>query len=121
MGVDISADFLDRAKRASDVAIEWHQRDMRDLPWSERFDGALCFGNSFGYLGRAGSHASIASVARALKKGGRFVLDIGSAAESLLPSLQPRRWIAVGDILFLSAATYDANESRLILTARKSA
>ena len=32
VGVDISADFLDRAKRASDVAIEWHQRDMRDLP-----------------------------------------------------------------------------------------
>src|SRR5438445_924919 len=113
VGVDISADFLDRAKRASDVPIEWHQRDMRDLPWIARFDGALCFGNSFGYLGRAGSQASIASVAKALKKGGRFVLDIGSAAESLLPSLQPRRWIEVGDILFLSSATYDVNESRL--------
>src|SRR5207253_3938242 len=113
VGVDISADFLDRAKRASDVPIEWHQRDMRDLPWTARFDGALCFGNSFGYLGRAGSLASIASVAKALKKGGRFVLDIGSAAESILPSLQQRRWIAVGDILFLSSATYDVSESRL--------
>src|SRR5437016_5759357 len=79
---------------------------MLELPdWFKDF--------SSGYLGRAGSQASIASVAKALKKGGRFVLDIGSAAESLLPSLQPRRWIAVGDILFLSSATYDANESRL--------
>jgi SAM-dependent methyltransferase len=112
-GVDISADFLDRARRASDVAIEWHQRDMRDLPWKERFDGALCFGNSFGYLGRAGTRASIAAMAGALKPGARFVVDTGSIAESILPSLQQRRWIAVGDILFLSAATYDVNESRL--------
>ena len=29
------------------------------------------------------------------------------------PSLQQRRWIAVGDILFLSSATYDVSESRL--------
>ena len=27
---------------------------MRDLPWKQSFDGAFCFGNSFGYLGRAG-------------------------------------------------------------------
>ena len=112
-GVDISADCLDRARRASDVAIEWHQRDMRDLPWEDRFDGALCFGNSFGYLGRAGTRASIASVANALRPGARFVVDTGSIAESILLSLQPRRWIAIGDILFLSAATYDVSASRL--------
>lgn len=112
-GVDISADFLERAKRASDVEIEWQQRDMRDLPWKGRFDGALCFGNSFGYLGRAGTHASIAAIAGAMKPGARFVIDTGSIAESILPSLQQRRWIAIGDILFLSSATYDVNESRL--------
>jgi SAM-dependent methyltransferase len=112
-GVDISADFLERARRACDVAIEWHQRDMRDLPWSGRFDGALCFGNSFGYLGRSGTRASIAAIADAMKPGARFVVDTGSIAESILPSLQQRRRIAVGDILFLSSATYDVNESRL--------
>jgi SAM-dependent methyltransferase len=112
-GVDISADFLERARRVSDVAVEWHQRDMRDLPWSGRFDGALCFGNSFGYLGRSGTRASIASIADAMKPGARFVVDTGSIAESILTSLQQRRWIAVGDILFLSSATYDVNESRL--------
>jgi SAM-dependent methyltransferase len=90
VGVDISADFLERARRASDVAIEWHQRDMRDLPWKSRFDGALCFGNSFGYLGRAGTRTSIASIEGALKPGARFVVDTGSIAESILPALQQR-------------------------------
>ena len=112
-GVDISAEFLDRAKRASDVPIEWHQRDMRDLPWKERFDGALCFGNSFGYAGREGTRASITSIAGAMKPGARLVVDTGSIAESILPSLQQRRWMTVGEILFLSSATYDVSESRL--------
>ena len=112
-GVDISAEFLDRARRAADVPIEWHQRDMRDLPWKERFDGALCFGNSFGYGGREGTRASIASIAAAMKPGARFVVETGSIAESILPSLQQRRWMTAGNILFLSSATYDVNDSRL--------
>src|ERR1700682_5101897 len=48
-----------------------------------------------------------------MKPGARFVVDTGSMAESILPSLQQRRWIAVGDILFLSSATYDVDDSRL--------
>ena len=51
--VDFAAEFIDEAKRKSaerGLEIEWHQRDMRDLPWTSRFDGAFCFGNSFGYM-----------------------------------------------------------------------
>jgi hypothetical protein len=49
----------------------------------------------------------------ALKPGAAFVLESGATAESLLPSLQSRRWIEAGDILFFSNATYDALASRL--------
>ena len=111
-GVDLSAAFLEHARK-SDATIDWQQRDMRDLPWPDRFNGALCFGNSFGYLGREGSRDSIAAIARALKRGAAFVLETGAAAESLLPSLQQRRWMEVKDILFLSASSYDIAESRL--------
>ena len=41
------------------------------------------------------------------------MLETGAAAESLLPSLQQRRWMEVKDILFLSASSYDIVESRL--------
>jgi hypothetical protein len=34
-------------------------------------------------------------------------------AESLLPSLQSRRWMEIGDILYFSSATYDSSASRL--------
>src|SRR5687767_10886045 len=50
-GVDWSSEFLNHAV-AADAAREvtWERRDMRDLPWRARFDGAVCVGNSFGYL-----------------------------------------------------------------------
>ena len=38
-------------------SLTWERRDMRDLPWPARFDGAFCVGNSFGYLDDAGNAA----------------------------------------------------------------
>ena len=115
-GLDFSATFLDQARRRAEeenVSIAWHRGDMRELPWRDRFDGALCFGNSFGYCDREGTRAFVRTLAASLKPGAAFVLETGATAESLLPSLQMRRWMEVGDILFFSNATYDASASRL--------
>jgi SAM-dependent methyltransferase len=115
-GVDLSTTFLDEAKQRAEkerVAITWHRGDMRELPWSNRFDGALCFGNSFGYCDREGTRAFVRSLAASLKPGAPFVLETGAMAESILPSLPTRRWMEVGDILYFSNATYDAASSRL--------
>jgi SAM-dependent methyltransferase len=115
-GLDFSTTFLDESQRRAqveDVSIAWQHGDMRELPWRDRFDGAICFGNSFGYCDRGGTRAFVRSLADALKPGAAFVLETGAIAESLLPSLQTRRWMEVGDILFFSSATYDATRSRL--------
>lgn len=111
-GVDISDDFLALAKRR-DPSIEWHHCDIRELPWTARFDGAMCFGNSFGYFDREQTRAFLARLANAMKRGARFVLETAATAESLLPSLQRERRIEVGDIIFSSRNRYDATDSRL--------
>jgi len=115
-GVDLSTDFLKAARAAASergVEVAWEQREMRDLPWREEFDGAFCFGNSFGYLDDAGNAAFLAAVHRALKPKARFVMDTGMTAESLLPSFVERRWFQVGDILFLINGRYDHATSRV--------
>jgi SAM-dependent methyltransferase len=115
-GVDLSRTFLDHAEaaaRAKALAIEWECRDMRDLPWTGWFDGALCFGNSFGYFDPADTQRVIDALARALKPGAPLVLETGTAAESLLPALQDGRSMQIGDILYTSAAKYQCLESRL--------
>jgi SAM-dependent methyltransferase len=111
-GVDLSDEFLNVA-RQREPRIAWEKRDIRDLPWTARFDGALCFGNSFGYFPAEETRAFLSGVARALKRGAAFVLEAPATAESLLPNLQHERTMQVGDITFHSTNEYDAEQRRL--------
>jgi len=112
-GLDLSDEFIAEARQATALPVRWVTDDMRSLPWDSEFDGAYCFGNSFGYFNREETQRFLGDVTRALKPGARFVVDTGMAAESILPSLARKRWFRVGDILMLSENRYDALESRL--------
>jgi SAM-dependent methyltransferase len=115
-GIDVSAEFIAEATasaQARGLDAEFQHRDMRDVGSTAEFDGVFCFGNSFSYMDYDGSCAFLAAVSLALKPGGRFVLESGIMAESLLPKLERRRWLQLGDIVFLSSNEYDAVESRL--------
>jgi SAM-dependent methyltransferase len=112
-GVDLSSDFLAAAKQSS-PELDWRSGDMRALELEpSAFDGAFCFGNSFGYLDHAAAGAFLRGVARALKPGARFALETGIAAESILPALLKLRWHRAGDIFMLSENRYVPEESRL--------
>jgi SAM-dependent methyltransferase len=111
-GVDWSTQFLARA-RGGAPHLTWERRDMRDLPWPARFDGAFCTGNSFGYLDDEGNAAFVRAVAASLKPAGRFVLDTPMVTENLLHHLQPRPWWKLGDTYLLAANHYDPARSRL--------
>jgi hypothetical protein len=114
-GMDLSEEALALAKQdAQDggAAVDWIRQDYRK-PVAGPFDAVFCMGNSFGYLDRAGASQFLAWTANAIVPGGRLALDLSTAAESLLPSLQPRRWYRVGDILMLSSNRYVPEASRL--------
>jgi SAM-dependent methyltransferase len=86
---------------------------MRDLPWRDRFDGAFCLGNSFGYLDDQGNAAFLRAVRAALKPGARFVLETPMVLENLLGHLQDRPWWKVGDVYLLVTNRYDHATGRL--------
>jgi SAM-dependent methyltransferase len=114
--IDISPQFLQAARASADekqLAIDWHQGDMQELPWKGEFDGAFCFGNSFGYFDDEGNAAYLRAVAAGLKDGGRFVLDYPAAAEPLIFAFQERSWYEFGDLLFLRAGRYDHVSGRI--------
>jgi SAM-dependent methyltransferase len=115
-GVDISSDFLNAARAGAterSLKVAWEQRDMRELPWAAEFDGAYCFGNSFGYQDEAGNADFLKAVGRALKPGTRFVLDASYIVELVLPTLQDRAWYQTGDIVTLADRRYDHVSGRL--------
>jgi SAM-dependent methyltransferase len=115
-GVDLSADFLTHARKDAvqrGLTVDWHQREMRDLPWPGELDAAYCLGNSFGYLQDGENADFLRAVARCLKPGARLVIELGTVAESALPAFQERRWYQVEDILFLVHNRYDLLSGRL--------
>jgi len=90
-GIDISADNLARAGRLADeagVRLDLRQADLAETADLPICDAAITLGNSFGYLDHAHTSRFVLSVAAALKPGGRWLIDTGMTAESLLPNLR---------------------------------
>jgi cyclopropane fatty-acyl-phospholipid synthase-like methyltransferase len=115
-GVDLSEESVDEARDAAasrGLDVDFRYADMRELPWTGEFDAAFCFGNSFGYLDPAGTDRFVEALSRSLKPGGRFALQTGIAAESVLPNLRPHDETQIGDVLFIEDNRYDPWESRV--------
>lgn len=115
-GLDLCPEFIADAEQSCSrdrVRVRLLNADMRQLSFDEQFDGAFCFGNSFGYVDYADTIRFLEGMQSALKPGGKFLVETGMAAESVLPSLQARRWHRAGDVLALTENRYDAVESKL--------
>jgi cyclopropane fatty-acyl-phospholipid synthase-like methyltransferase len=115
-GCDISSDFITEATAAAaskGLAATFHERDMREIPSGESFDGGWCLGNSFGYLTHEGTRQFLKSVATTLRTGARFILETRMSAECFLPKFQQKREMLVGDIEVTVHNSYDATQSRL--------
>src|SRR5882757_6944469 len=112
-GVDSSEEFIREARHAGELGIEWRLGDMCDLPWTAEFDGAFCFGNSFGYLDPGAAQTFLSAIANALKPGARCALETGMAAESILPGLLQKRWHHLGELYVLSENQYHPRDGRL--------
>lgn len=109
-GVDLCDEFLFEARTSSAerrLDIAWEKRDMRDLPWRDRFDAALNFGTSFGFLDEPGDLEYSTAVCRALKPGGVFIIDTTKLLEIVLASLKPRGWARLRDIMLTYEHHYD--------------
>lgn len=123
-GVDIAEENMNRARAnanawkvgAQNINVEFLQADMRELSLGKQFDGAFCFGNSFGYLDYEGMQSFVASVANALKTKGKFCIETYMAAESILPDLADRAWFSIDDMYLLTENSYDVATSRLDTT-----
>jgi len=84
---------------------------MRRVEGDAIYDGAYCFGNSFGFLAYADMEAFLNGVAHALKPGARFVIETGMSAESTIPKFEEHASHQIEDILVTINEQYLAEES----------
>lgn len=116
-GLDSSELFLERARAdaaSRGVAVEYASGDMRVLPWEARFDGVVNWFTSFGYFDDETDRAVLAGFRRALRPGGRLVIEHLNR-ERMLRSLpaasEPPRVFLLerGDDLMIDRVAYDAH------------
>lgn len=88
-GVDPAGAMLAVARaRPGGSGVRWVEADARDLDLGERFDLVLMTGHAFQvFLGDGDRRAALATVARHLAPGGRFVFDSRNPADAAW-----RRW-----------------------------
>ncbi|MCP4676265.1 MAG: class I SAM-dependent methyltransferase [Deltaproteobacteria bacterium] len=81
VGVDLSLPMLARAGEAAqeaDQKINFIHGDMRDLGFDQTFDGIYCVGTSFGYFDEPTNQKVLEGVAKALKPGAPFLLEVAN-------------------------------------------
>jgi SAM-dependent methyltransferase len=90
-GIDITDRYLEMAReKAGDLPVEFHRIDLRQLDWQERFDAVFSYFTSFGFYDDETNFDILRRVARALRPGGRFLLDVANR-EIMLKDEQPGR------------------------------
>jgi SAM-dependent methyltransferase len=116
-GVDLAAGEVERARRAAEeagVRATFVVGDLRALPDVGPVDAVVSWGNSFGYLTPADTAESLAGMHRALRRGGRLVLESMTIAESLLArGVSSGAVHEFGGVRMTSTHNYRAEESRL--------
>jgi SAM-dependent methyltransferase len=98
-GVDFNPHYLEAAEddaTAVGATARWVTADMRALPFEREFDGAYSYFTSFGYFSDEENERVLAGVARALRPGGRFLLDVLNR-DWILTHPQQRVWNPLED------------------------
>jgi SAM-dependent methyltransferase len=78
-GVDFNPQYLaigaEEATRTG-TSVRFQAGDMRELSFAREFDGVYSYFTSFGYYDDDDNERVLAGVARALRAGGRFLIDV---------------------------------------------
>jgi SAM-dependent methyltransferase len=117
-GIDIAESAVKEAVQEAQghglTTVKFVVGDMRIPPPNGPYDGLYCFGNSFGYLSHEDMKLFIRNAFHAARAGARWIIDIGTTAESLLPQLVDDRQLEAGGITYTVHNRYDAVAGRLI-------
>jgi ubiquinone/menaquinone biosynthesis C-methylase UbiE len=113
-GIDATPRFLDRARGdavARGVEVEYVEGDMRDLPWSDRFDRVISWFTAFGYFEDDENRLVLREVHRVLRPRGRLLIENNNLA-GLLPLWQPSIVVERDGDFLIDRSTFDPTTGR---------
>lgn len=116
-GIDISQTFvagLTEKIKSNNLNIKVIQADILTMQLNQKFSGAICMGNSFGYFNFDKMKVFVEKVSSSLERGARFIINSGMIAESILPNFSKDKSFTVDNITMDITNTYNAEDSYMM-------
>src|SRR5689334_12909661 len=119
-GVDISQTFVESLteKINSDkLNIKVIRGNIPSIPLNEKFSGAICLGNSFGYFSFDKMKVFVEKVSSSLETGSKFIINSGMVAESILPNFlhySKNETYTFGNITMKVSNIYNVKDSYVV-------
>ena len=114
-GLDLSLPLLiraaDEAQRRA-LSVNFVHADMREMAFEKQFDGAYCMLTSFGYFDEETNLRVAERIGRALKPGGRLLLDIVNR-DYIVGDLPVRVWWEGTGCVVLEEVDFNFHTSRI--------
>lgn len=114
-GLDLSRKalaILTKSAKNKKIKIRIIRGDMREIPFKNEFDAVINMFTAFGYLETDYEDFKVLkSAAKALKPGGKFLIDIMNR-DLLLANFHPQSWEKIGKLILLEERTYNAKTHR---------
>ena len=102
-GLDFSQKFIEMAKKCAQkrgVEVAFVQGDMRKISFTDRFDAVINMFTSFGYFEDESDNTLVLkNVSRALKRGGKFLIDHNNVGHLLARMLREGKKTKRGELL----------------------
>ena len=119
-GIDISHTFIKGLTEkiiTEKLNIKAILANMLSIQLQEKFSGAVCLGNSFGYFNIDSMKLFVEKVSSSLESGSKFIINSGMIAESILPNFlnySKNRTYNIGNITMEVNNIYNANDGYMI-------
>jgi SAM-dependent methyltransferase len=117
-GVDLTAGYILKARRdarKARVRAEFIRSDMRDVGFDGEFDAAFNWFSSFAYFPDADNLAFCRRILRALRPGGKFLVDVMNKSW-ILSHFRSRNRSTIGGVEVSDRSRWDAKTNRLFAT-----
>lgn len=118
--VDNLEEYIQEVRQTAEkesLPIRAIREDVTRFASTEKFDLALCMGNSLNFFKAEDIHRLLVNIHSFLAPGGHLLINTWSLAEIVIKNFAARSWSDIGDLKFLTASEYLFHPTRIEFTS----
>jgi len=104
---------IEKIVRQENLPLQYLQSDILNYATNDKFDLAICMGNSLNFFNEGDCLRLMHSVAESLGPGGKFLINSWSLAEIVIKNFTEKSWSYEGDYKVLTDSQYLFNPTRI--------